>query len=132
MKTSILILFTLFLINNVVAQKPEITNIDIAAPADNGKKLNVTLIVNGYTIRIYGNATYNVLTGYFTFEGNVTVTGQGENTTLTVRYSGPLQKGSNNNKYHKELLPKQDAETIDWVISRLILQNGRKISFDSN
>ena len=33
MKTSILILFTLFLINNVVAQKPEIANIDTATNA---------------------------------------------------------------------------------------------------
>jgi hypothetical protein len=94
------------------------------------KKIDVTLVVNGTTVRITGHVRFNLLTSTLVFDGSITVTGNGESIELPVNYNGPLKKGSNRHQYNEEAIPQEDRMITEWTLSRLHLVKGGKASFD--
>lgn len=100
--------------------------------ADQNKRVDITITVNGSTIRITGHVKFNILTSTLTFEGSITVTGNGESIVMPVNYDGPLQKGPNRYSYNKGRLSEEELATVDWVLSRLYFDKPRKTRFDQS
>jgi hypothetical protein len=52
------------------------------------KKVKVTIKVNGYTLTLQGDLQIHIFQGTVTFEGTLTIQGNGLNLTLPIYYHG--------------------------------------------
>lgn len=52
------------------------------------KKVKVTIKVNGYTLTLQGDLQIHILQGTVTFQGTLTIQGNGLNLTLPIYYHG--------------------------------------------
>lgn len=118
MKT-ILILLGCICTLPVFAQKgdmPTIVEKEINLP----KKIDVTVRVNGYTVRIRGNVHINPFTRQVRMECFLTLAGANQSESIPVVYTGALQKGPMKNEYHLPPdISENDALIAETIISRL-------------
>ncbi|RYG52760.1 MAG: hypothetical protein EOO01_06020 [Chitinophagaceae bacterium] len=130
MKTLSLFIF-LYMFTTIAYSQKIITNQPTVEQVnEKDKKIDVTIVIKGTTVRITGHVRFNLLTSTLIFDGSITVTGNGESIELPVNYSGPLKKGSNRHQYNEEAIPQEDRMITEWTLSRLYLMKGGKASFD--
>lgn len=131
MKHLILLISLSFFISEVSSQTRTIDQPPTVTSNDRNRKVDVTFVINGSTIRISGIVRLNILTSTLVFEGSITVTGNGNSVEVPIHYDGPLKKGPNNYKYDRAGIQKEDLVLIEWATSRLYFEK-KKIRFDSN
>ena len=87
------------------------------------KKVDITVVVNGYTIHIVGNITYNVWNGNVSISGTLTITGNGANISVPYNYNGPLSqaKGKYEYTYDETRIAQEDRDAVRAIISHIHL-----------
>jgi hypothetical protein len=85
------------------------------------KKVDITVTVNGYTIHVVGNISYNVWSGHVTITATLTITGNGVNIEVPYNYSGSLKagKGGYEYKYDESKLADEDREPVRMIVSHI-------------
>ena len=87
------------------------------------KKVDITVHVNGYTIRIVGTINYNVWSGNVSINAVLIISGNGANIEVPYVYNGSLSKGKGTNTYKYDMaqLAEEDKEPVSLVISHIFL-----------
>lgn len=132
MKTLSFLLCIFILIQAPFAQKAAIQKTITDQAHENNKKVDITLVINGSTVRITGQVRINLLTSTLVFEGSITVSGSGGSFELPVNYNGPLQKGSNNHYYNEQLVAQDDRLITEWAVSRIYFLKNGEARFDAS
>ncbi len=125
MKFMILIVTFLLSVFSSFAQKRNANDIQAVSGKEGLRPIDITIVINGSTVRISGTVRINMLTSTMIFEGNITVAGNGESVQIPVSYNGPMKKGPYKNIFTRGALTDNEFEIADWISSRLMLQTGK-------
>lgn len=125
MKFMILIVTFLLSVFSSFAQKRNANDIQSVSGKEGLRPIDITIVINGSTVRISGTVRINMLTSTMIFEGNITVAGNGESVQIPVSYNGPMKKGPYKNIFTRGALTDNEFEIADWISSRLMLQTGK-------
>lgn len=87
------------------------------------KKVDITVVVNGYTIHIVGNINYNVWNGNVSITATLTISGNGVNITVPYNYTGSLNqaKGKYEYAYDESKIAAEDRAAVRAIISHIHL-----------
>lgn len=90
------------------------------------KKIDITIRMSGYTIRIRGDVSFSLLTGNVNIKGTITIITSGYEVDYPVDYSGPLKKGPNKPIYTVMEISNEEFEVVDMIMTRLYLDKDPK------